>query len=221
VPGMKEILLVGFYQPHEALSRFLLSAQQEFKIPIRYLQEYAALGTGGGIYHFRDQILSGGAEAFFVLNADVCSEFPLQEMLEFWQGHRDAHSFVILGTTANRTQALNYGCIVANADTQEVLEGLGKLGMAWSVQHYVEKPSTFVSEIINCGIYLFTPAIFQHIGKVFQRNQQELVLEESSNGWQRAEVIRLEQDVFTALAGSGKLYVYKTDGFWSQIKSAG
>ncbi|XP_074451422.1 mannose-1-phosphate guanylyltransferase regulatory subunit alpha isoform X3 [Larus michahellis] len=208
VPGMKEILLMGFYQPHEALSRFLVSAQQEFKIPIRYLQEYAALGTGGGIYHFRDQILSGGAEAFFVLNADVCSEFPLQEMLEFRQQHGDAQSFVILGTTANRTQALNYGCIVANADTQEV-------------QHYVEKPSTFVSEIINCGIYLFTPAIFQHIGEVFQRNQQELVLEESSNGWQRAEVIRLEQDVFTALAGSGKLYVYKTDGFWSQIKSAG
>ncbi|XP_025950663.1 mannose-1-phosphate guanyltransferase alpha isoform X3 [Dromaius novaehollandiae] len=213
VPGMKEILLMGFYQPHEALGRFLVSAQQEFKIPIRYLQEYAALGTGGGIYHFRDQILSGGPEAFFVLNADVCSEFPLQEMLDFWQQHGNVHSFVMLGTTANRTQALNYGCIVANTDTHEVL-------------HYVEKPSTFVSEIINCGIYLFTPAIFQHIGDVFQRNQQELVLcpylgEESSNGWLRAEVIRLEQDVFTALAGSGKLYVYKTDGFWSQIKSAG
>ncbi|XP_068876964.1 mannose-1-phosphate guanyltransferase alpha isoform X2 [Aphelocoma coerulescens] len=163
VPGMKEILLMGFYQPNEALCRFLVSAQQEFKIPIRYLQEYAALGTGGGIYHFRDQILSGGAEAFFVLNADVCSEFPLQEMLEFQQQHGDMHSFVILGTTANRTQALNYGCIVANAGTQEV-------------QHYVEKPSTFVSEIINCGIYLFTPAIFQHIGEVFQRNQQELAL---------------------------------------------
>uniref|UniRef100_A0A493TA16 GDP-mannose pyrophosphorylase A n=1 Tax=Anas platyrhynchos platyrhynchos TaxID=8840 RepID=A0A493TA16_ANAPP len=213
VPGMKEILLLGFYQPHEALSRFLVAAQQEFKIPIRYLQEYAALGTAGGIYHFRDQILSGGTEAFFVLNADVCSEFPLQEMLGFGQRHGAAHGFVILGTTANRTQALNYGCIVANADTQEV-------------QHYVEKPSTFVSEVINCGIYLFTPAIFQHIGEVFQRQQQELALcpylgEESSNGWQRAEVIRLEQDVFTALAGRGKLYVYQTEGFWSQIKSAG
>lgn len=67
----------------------------------RYLQEYAALGTGGGIYHFRDQILSGGAEAFFVLNADVCSEFPLQEMLDFRQQHGDAHSFVILGTTVS------------------------------------------------------------------------------------------------------------------------
>lgn len=45
--------------------------------------------------------------------------------------------------------------------------------------------------------------------------------EEQSNGWHRAEVIRLEQDIFTALAGQGKLYVYKTDRFWSQIKSAG
>lgn len=36
------------------------------------------------------------------------------------------------------------------------------------------------------------------------------------------EVIRLEQDIFAQqLAGSGKLYVYHTTKFWSQIKSAG
>ncbi|XP_042298612.1 mannose-1-phosphate guanyltransferase alpha isoform X4 [Sceloporus undulatus] len=180
---------------------------------LRYLQEYAALGTGGGIYHFRDQILSGNPEAFFVLNADVCSAFPLDEMLGFHRQRGDPDSFLMLGTTANRKQSLNYGCIVANADTHEVL-------------HYVEKPSTFVSELINCGIYLFTPAIFHHIGAVFQRNQQELLLgsyigEESTNGWQRAEAIRLEQDVFTALAGQRRLFVYRTEGFWSQIKSAG
>ncbi|XP_048860886.1 mannose-1-phosphate guanyltransferase alpha-A isoform X1 [Brienomyrus brachyistius] len=213
VPNMKEILLIGFYQPNEELTRFLACAQQEFKISIRYLQEYAALGTGGGIYHFRDQILSGGPEAFFIMNADVCSEFPLLEMLDFQKEHGDAPSFVILGTTANRKQSMNYGCIVENQQTNEVM-------------HYVEKPSTFVSDIINCGIYLFTPEIFQHIGAVFQKNQQDMLLypyagEEQTNGWQRAEVIRLEQDIFTALAGQGKLYVYKTTGFWSQIKSAG
>ncbi|KAL8182993.1 UNVERIFIED_CONTAM: hypothetical protein K2H54_011264 [Gekko kuhli] len=208
VPNMKEILLIGFYQPNEALNRFLVSAQQEFKMPIRYLQEYAALGTGGGIYHFRDQILSGNPGAFFVLNADVCSEFPLEEMLTFHQERGNPDAFLMLGTTANRKQSLNYGCIVANADSHEVL-------------HYVEKPSTFVSELINCGIYLFTPAIFQHIGAVFRRNQQELLLEENANGWQRAEAIRLEQDVFTALAGQGCLFAFKTEGFWSQIKSAG
>lgn len=35
VPNMKEILLIGFYQPNEELSRFLFNAQQEFKISIR------------------------------------------------------------------------------------------------------------------------------------------------------------------------------------------
>lgn len=65
----------------------------------RYLQEYAALGTGGGIYHFRDQIVAGSPEAFFVLNADVCSAFPLAEMLSFQKEHGEPNSFVILGTT--------------------------------------------------------------------------------------------------------------------------
>uniref|UniRef100_A0A6Q2XS06 Nucleotidyl transferase domain-containing protein n=1 Tax=Esox lucius TaxID=8010 RepID=A0A6Q2XS06_ESOLU len=210
VPNMKEILLIGFYQSNEELTRFMISAQQEFKISIRYLQEYAALGTGGGIYHFRDQILSGGPEAFFIMNADVCSEFPLCEMLHFQKEHGDPSSLVILGTTANRKQSMNYGCIVENQETNEVL-------------HYVEKPSTFVSDIINCGIYLFTPEIFQHIGAVFQKNQQDMLLDDltNGNGWHRAEAIRLEQDIFTALAGQGKLYVYKTPAFWSQIKSAG
>ena len=42
------------------------------------------------------------------------------------------------------------------------------------VCHYVEKPATFVSKSINCGVYLFDPAIFDCIGKVFQSNQDEI-----------------------------------------------
>lgn len=36
-----------------------------------------------------------------------------------------------------------------------------------------------------------------------------------------SEVIRLEQDIFVPLASSGKLFVYDTKRFWSQIKSTG
>jgi len=61
------------------------------------------LGTGGGIYHFRDQILSGGPDAFFLMNADVCSEFPLQEMLRFHRQHGEGHCGVLLGTTVGLT----------------------------------------------------------------------------------------------------------------------
>lgn len=38
---------------------------------------------------------------------------------------------------------------------------------------------------------------------------------------QLRELIRLEQDIFTMLAAQKQLYVYKTQHFWSQIKSAG
>ena len=62
---------MGFFQPSEDLTRFVTNAQNEFKIPIRYLQEYKSLGTGGGIYHFRDVIRSGNPKAVFVINGDT------------------------------------------------------------------------------------------------------------------------------------------------------
>ena len=37
--------------------------------------------SAGGIYHFRDQIRKGNPSNFFVMNADVCCDFPLQAML--------------------------------------------------------------------------------------------------------------------------------------------
>lgn len=38
----------------------------------------------------------------------------------------------------------------------------------------MEKPETFVSTIINCGVYLMTPEIFKHLAVAFQKNQEEI-----------------------------------------------
>lgn len=35
------------------------------------------------MYHFRDQIRAGNPSAFFVLNGDVCADFPLQQLHDF------------------------------------------------------------------------------------------------------------------------------------------
>lgn len=59
----------------------------------RYLQEFTALGTAGGMYHFRDQICCGNPDAFFVLNGDVCADLPLEELLSF---HQSKNALVIL-----------------------------------------------------------------------------------------------------------------------------
>lgn len=49
----------------------------------RYLQEFTVLGTAGGLYHFRDQIRMGNPDAFFVMNGDVCADFPLEQLYQF------------------------------------------------------------------------------------------------------------------------------------------
>ncbi|XP_062611541.1 mannose-1-phosphate guanyltransferase alpha-A-like isoform X2 [Saccostrea cucullata] len=206
VPHMKEVILIGFYQPNDALNKFISSVQQEFKIQVRYLQEYTALGTAGGLYHFRDQILAGNPDSFFVMNSDVCGDFPLKEMLSFTVQKGGGSHCTILGTEATRQQSLNYGCIVENKTTHEVL-------------HYVEKPETYISTIINCGVYLFSPDIFCTLEKIFKKNQEDNYNYDPS--LQLNEKIRLEQDIFVPMAGSGKLYVYHTDRFWSQIKTTG
>ncbi|XP_077979375.1 mannose-1-phosphate guanylyltransferase regulatory subunit alpha-A-like isoform X3 [Glandiceps talaboti] len=161
VSEIKEILLTGFYQPTDALVKFIQETSKQFKVPIRYLQEYTSLGTAGGLYHFRDQILSGNPKSFFVFNVDVCCDFPLEEMLEFHNSVPANVKFTMLATQATKLQSLNYGCLVEDEQTHEVC-------------HYVEKPQTFVSSTINCGMYLFSPEIFQNIGEVFQKNQDAM-----------------------------------------------
>jgi NDP-sugar pyrophosphorylase family protein len=66
----------------------------------------------------------------------------------------------IMATEATRQQSVHYGCIVQDRDTSEVT-------------HYVEKPSTFVSTLINCGVYICSTEIFQTFSAVFNTRQQE------------------------------------------------
>lgn len=59
----------------------------------RYLQEFTPLGTGGGLYHFRDQIRAGNPNSFFLLNGDVCADFPLKEL---WTFHEERPSALVI-----------------------------------------------------------------------------------------------------------------------------
>ena len=120
------------------------------------------MGTAGGLYHFRDQIRLRNPDFFFVLNGDVCADFPLSEMLEFHQKHGDKQQAIVtlMATEATRQQSLIYGCIVENKEN-------------YALEHYVEKPSTFISTLINCGVYIFSPEVFQQMTNVFQKKQMD------------------------------------------------
>ena len=90
---------LSLFSPTPSPSPLLLSLPSPSPfIPPRYLQEYCPLGTAGGIYHFRDQILRGNPRAFFVLNSDVCCNFPVTKMSEFHARVAERAGCIILGT---------------------------------------------------------------------------------------------------------------------------
>ena len=191
------------------------------QIRIQYLREYQALGTAGGLYHFRDAILKGQPDRFFVLNADVCCSFPLEQMLKLFE-EKNAEA-LILGTRVSNDAASNFGCLVSDPETKLVL-------------HYVEKPESHISNLINCGVYLFsTNTIFPAIKSAIKRrsDRPRLVSYPSSEqldssffaerleDGEKNEVLRLEQDILSDLADTNQFYVLETKDFWRQIKTAG
>ncbi|CRL01958.1 CLUMA_CG015319, isoform A [Clunio marinus] len=204
--NLEEILIIGSYHINEMIT-FLNEVKTKYHVTIRYLQEFVELGTAGGIYHFRDQIRAGNPECFFVLNGDVCADFPLQQLYDFHITKKDA-LISILSTEADRVESVNYGCIVTDKGTGEVT-------------HYVEKPSSYVSPLINCGVYLANIEIFPQIATVFySRPKNENFSGNGSGNGKDQGHIQLEQEVLTPLAGSGKLYTLTLNMKWAQVKNA-
>ena len=164
--------------------------------------------------------MKGNPDRIFVLNADVCCSFPLGQMLQLFE-EKNAEA-VILGTRVANEAASNFGCVVSDAHSKRVL-------------HYVEKPESHISNLINCGVYLFdTNCIFPAIRSAIKRRTERprLVSYPSSENLESSyiadlddgeknEVIRLEQDVLSDLADSYQFFVLETKDFWRQIKTAG
>lgn len=212
--------MVGYYDEN-VFRGFIKDSSKEFpQIKITYLREYQALGTAGGLYHFRDAILKGRPDRLFVLNADICCSFPLNDMLKLFD-EKKAEA-VILGTRVSEDAASNFGCIVSDPYSQRVL-------------HYVEKPESYISNLINCGVYLFlTECIFPSIKSAIKKRTErprilsypssenlETYLIQEDDEEKKNEVLRLEQVILGDLADSKQFYVYETKDFWRQIKTAG
>lgn len=101
--------------------------------------------------------------------------------------------------------------------------------------HYVEKPSSFISTTINCGIYLFSLDLFHTIGEVFRKRHADLLnggdaIQEIVDGVNGVingenntiECISLEEDILMPLSQTKNFYVFRTSQeWWSQIKSPG
>lgn len=239
VRGLTEILLLGFYQQDENLSQSNLQRMvNKFvrdendcgdlpsrSIPIRYLQEFTRMGTAGGLYHFRDQIRQGNPDNLLVINGDICGDFDFQSMLE-QHLEKSRESLVtkpyitVMAIEAGQEESLNYGCIVEDPGSHMIM-------------HYVEKPSTFVSNLINCGAYICNIDILNILEGVKRAKSTSLdaAVSDITNYFNiasnlnhldpHADYLSLELNILQNSSLQQFCYVYRTSGqWWCQMKTA-
>jgi len=196
---------------NDAFKRFIRGEMQVFKKPINYLQEYTMLGTAGCVYHFRDVIMNGDHDGFFLLHSDAYCDFPLNEMISFKEKFMP---YLMMTVKLSQEQTLDYGCAGINSTTNEIV-------------HYTDKPASFVSKDINAGVFLMDFNIFNIIASYFQKKLKRTLSfsgafdEDSLENMKRAQRISFEGDVLPGLAGTGKLFAFRAERFWLSIKSAG
>ncbi len=71
----------------QVMMNFLVDFEKKLGMKITCSQETEPMGTAGPLALARDKLDDGSGEAFFVLNSDVISEYPLKEMIEFHRNH--------------------------------------------------------------------------------------------------------------------------------------
>ncbi|KAG9153470.1 hypothetical protein Leryth_018736 [Lithospermum erythrorhizon] len=131
IPNLSQIFLIGFYEERE-FALYVSAISNELKVPVRYLKEDKPHGSAGGLYYFRDLIMEDYPSHIFLLNFDVCCNFPLVDMLEAHKSYGGMGTLLVIKVSAE--SANKFGELVADPTTKELL-------------HYTEKPETFVSDL--------------------------------------------------------------------------
>jgi mannose-1-phosphate guanylyltransferase len=148
--GVKEVILAVSYRPDDLQAAIKEYNALHADIKISMSLEKEPLGTAGPIALARDVLMAMSAsgektEAVFVLNSDVSCEFHFDNLLAFHRSHGGEGTIM----TTPVDDPSKYGVVVADDKGR--------------IERFVEKPTTFVGNKINAGIYLLSPAFVDRI----------------------------------------------------------
>ena len=130
---------------------YVKRCEVELGLKIGCAKEETALGTAGPLKAAEAMITSESDPdtPFIVVNSDVLCTYPLRDLLHLHKKH--AREGTVLTTRcADPSSTSRYGVCVIDERTGRV-------------RHFVDKPQTYVSDVINAGVYVFSPSIFRRL----------------------------------------------------------
>ncbi|HHV63582.1 MAG TPA: NDP-sugar synthase [Peptococcaceae bacterium] len=175
--GITDIIANTHYNPHYICNYF--QQGEDLGVYLQYSYEPKLLGTAGGVKnnrHFLD-------ETFFILSGDALTDINLTAMYNF---HKKRKALVTIALKPFR-EVSQYGVVVTETDGRIVA--------------FQEKPrpDEALSNVVNTGIYLMEPEIFQLIPDGYYDFGRELF----------PKLIDLKLD----------FYGYVTEDYWCDIGS--
>lgn len=221
IDSIKEIILIGFYEPSvftEFLSQFAARMKYSKRdCTMRYLKEFKALGTAGGLYYFKNEIMSGSPDNFFVIHGDIVCSFPLQKMIDFYEQKTRENGSKKLDAILMGVQIQNYDVFLALNDRDQSSFGtIISDAKSKKVVHYVEKPETKMSDTINGGVYMFNGMLFKRLSHA---KVTKITAASTNPEYVDEDVISMEKDILENLPEFGNTYVYPYTGFFAALKT--
>ncbi|EPX73569.1 mannose-1-phosphate guanyltransferase Mpg1 [Schizosaccharomyces octosporus yFS286] len=176
--GVTDIVLAVNYRP-EIMVQALKKYEEEYKVRITFSVENEPLGTAGPLALARD-ILGKDNSPFFVLNSDVICEYPFGDLAKFHKAH-GAEGTIVVTKVEDPSK---YGVVVHYPNSESLIE------------RFVEKPSEFVSNRINAGIYILNPSVLDRI---------------------QPRPTSIEKEVFPAMVKDKQLHSFDLENYWMDV----
>jgi mannose-1-phosphate guanylyltransferase len=194
--GFREVVTNISYLPEQI--RGVLGDGSAFGLEINYSEEAEPLGTAGGVGKVRDFL--SDTDSFLVISGDALTDIDLSAMRESHEANVDRGAIATLATkrVEDTTQ---FGVAITDEEGR--------------IQGFQEKPdpAEALSDLANCGIYMFRREIFEHFPPPDHHSP-------AGDEDQPAGFVDWAMDVFPALLdGDVPFYSHDIDAYWNDIGS--
>jgi mannose-1-phosphate guanylyltransferase len=196
--GFREVVANLSYRPGQI--RAVLGDGSAFGLEVSYSEEPEPLGTAGGVGKVRDFL--GATDSFLIISGDALTDIDLSAMREAHERNVE-HGAIATLATKRVDDTTQFGVAITDDEGR--------------IQGFQEKPdpAEALSDLANCGIYMFRREIFDHFPPADHKSP-------AGDEDQPAGFVDWAMDVFPALLdGDIPFYSHEIDAYWNDIGSVG
>ncbi|HKH42819.1 MAG TPA: NDP-sugar synthase [Solirubrobacterales bacterium] len=196
--SFKQVVTNVSYLPEQI--REVLGDGSDFGLEVTYSEEREPLGTAGGVGKVRDFLSE--TDSFLIISGDALTTIDLRTMRTAHESNVERGAIATLATkrVEDTTQ---FGVAITDDEGR--------------IQGFQEKPepAEALSDLANCGIYMFRKEIFDHFPPPDHKSP-------AGDEDQPPGFVDWAMDVFPSLLdGDIPFYSHEIDAYWNDIGSVG